>query len=45
MKNQAAKGIHQGAHGRVVDFVSEFRVEIFRVLSEELAPMPYACEI
>ncbi len=45
MKHQAARGIHHGAHGRLVDIVSEFRVEIFRVLSEEFAAMQYACEI
>jgi hypothetical protein len=45
MKNQAARGIHNGAHGRVVDVVSEFRVEIFRVLSEGFSAMQYACEI
>jgi hypothetical protein len=45
MKRQATRGIHQGAHGRVVDVVSEFRVEIFRVLAEGFPAMQYACEI
>ncbi len=46
MKNQAARGIHNGGHGRVVDVVSEFRVEIFRVLAPELAgAMQGACDI
>jgi hypothetical protein len=30
MARQAALGIHSGAHGRVIDTVAEFHVEIFR---------------
>ena len=46
MKNQAARGIHNGGHGGVVEVVSEFRVEIFRLLSP-VSPtsMLYGCEI
>jgi hypothetical protein len=29
MKNQAGRGIHSGGHGRVVDVVCDFHVEIF----------------
>jgi hypothetical protein len=46
MKNQAARGIHQGGHGRIVDVVSEFRVEIFRLLApDSVGAVQYACEI
>ena len=44
MKNQVERGIHRGGHGQVIDVVSEFRVEIFRLL-ESIATLPYACEI
>lgn len=51
MKNQEERGVHRGAHGRVVDVVCDFHVEIFTHLT---APSPatlpecigeYACEI
>ncbi|HVU15286.1 MAG TPA: DUF6614 family protein [Candidatus Didemnitutus sp.] len=29
MKNQAQRGIHAGGHGRVIDVVCDFHVEIF----------------
>ena len=29
MKHQAQRGIHQGGHGRIVDVVCDFHVEIF----------------
>jgi len=46
MRKQAARGIHHGGHGRIVDVVSEFRVEIFRLLAPDaIEVMPYACEI
>jgi hypothetical protein len=46
MKRQAARGIHRGAHGAVLDVVDEFRVEIFRLLSPDpVRAMAYACEI
>jgi hypothetical protein len=45
MKNQAERGIHRGGHGRVVDVVSEFKVEISRFPSPPRPLMPYACEI
>ena len=44
MKNQVERGIHRGGHGQVIDVVSEFRVEIFRLL-ESVGAMSYACEI
>jgi hypothetical protein len=46
MKNQVARGIHSGAHGAIVEIVSEFRVEIFRLLtSNPVETLQYACEI
>ena len=33
MTLQAQRGIHQGAHGRVIDAVSEFHVEVFSEIS------------
>jgi hypothetical protein len=46
MRNQAARGIHNGAHGEIVGIVSDFRVEIFRVVEPAAAgAMAYACEI
>jgi hypothetical protein len=34
MKNQAARGIHTGPHGGVVDVVTGFHVEIFTSVEE-----------
>ena len=34
MKNQAARGIHTGPHGAVVDVVTGFHVEIFTSIDE-----------
>ena len=46
MKNQAARGIHKGGHGEIMDVVTDFRVEIFRNLRpEEIGILQYACEI
>ena len=46
MKDQAARGIHTGGHGQIIGVVSEFRVEIFRVLTPEpTGATKYACEI
>ncbi|MGA2018495.1 MAG: DUF6614 family protein [Opitutaceae bacterium] len=46
MKNQTARGIHTGDHGQIISVVSEFRVEIFRVLAPyPTGAMLYACEI
>jgi hypothetical protein len=46
MKNQVARGIHAGGHGEIINVVSEFRVEIFRVFTPEpIGAMLYACEI
>jgi len=46
MKNQGARGIHAGGHGGVGEVVSEFRVEIFRLLLPlPVGNMEYACEI
>ena len=32
MKAQHTRGIHAGAHGKVVEIVSDFRVEVFTVI-------------
>jgi len=48
MKKQAARGIHSGLHGEVVDVVADFHVEIFTRLEAPLVdttPGIYACEI
>ena len=46
MKNQGERGIHRGGHGKVIEVVSEFRVEIFRLVSSgHVDVMQYACEI
>src|SRR5258706_14261501 len=45
MKNQTERGVHAGAHGKVIEVVSEFRVEIFRLVSAPIIAMQYACEI
>ena len=46
MKNQVTRGIHAGGHGEIINVVSEFRVEIFRVFTPEpIGAMLYACEI
>jgi hypothetical protein len=46
MKNQAARGIHNGSHGEIVNIVSDFRVEVFEVLTlEPVEQTLYACEI
>jgi len=46
MKNQAARGIHAGGHGRIIGVVSEFRVEIFRLIAPDPAgAVLCACEI
>jgi hypothetical protein len=49
MRNQAARGIHEGAHGFVIDVVTDFHVEIFtRLDGFERVSFPlgaYACEI
>lgn len=47
MKNQAMRGIHSGAHGRVIAAVSEFHVEIFSRI-ESLVPtgaFDYSCDV
>ena len=38
MKNQTLRGIHTGGHGRVVDVVRDFHVEIFFTLDEGTNP-------
>lgn len=46
MKNQAARGIHVGPHGEVIEAVSDFHVEIFEDLDLPVSPLEhYACEI
>jgi hypothetical protein len=46
MKNQETRGVHQGKHGEILEVVSEFRVEIFRlVVPEPVGSVMYACEI
>ena len=35
MKNQVARGIHQGLHGRMVEVVCDFQVEIFELVEPE----------
>ena len=48
---QAARGIHTGLHGRVMDLVSDFRVEIFTQIAASnpvaaVEPSPaYGCEV
>jgi hypothetical protein len=46
MKKQAERGIHSGEHGRVVDVVGDFHVEVFEHLPV-FQPMEVfqACEI
>ncbi|SDR71003.1 DUF6614 family protein [Opitutus sp. GAS368] len=36
MKKQAARGIHSGLHGNVIDVVTDFHVEIFSLMEEPL---------
>ncbi len=48
MKKQAARGIHSGLHGAVIDVVTDFHVEIFSLLEDPLldpAAGLHACEI
>ena len=46
MKKQAQRGIHVGGHGRVVDVVCDFHVEIFTGISAfQYSAAPHACEI
>ena len=46
MKKQAKIGIHTGHHGRVVDVVCDFHVEIFTSISAyENSESLHACEI
>ncbi len=48
MKQQAARGVHSGLHGDVIDVVTDFHVEIFSLLEDplrEAAISGYACEI
>lgn len=46
MKKQARIGIHTGSHGRVVDVVCDFHVEIFTsILADENSEAFQACEI
>jgi hypothetical protein len=44
---QAARGIHTGLHGRVMDSVSDFRIEIFRqiAVSSPEGSLQYGCEV
>jgi hypothetical protein len=43
MKSQHARGVREGAHGKVVEVVKDFRVKVVEVPATE--PMLYACEI
>lgn len=43
MKLQSARGVHAGKHGRMVEMVSDFQVEIFTALDE--ATNPPSCGI
>jgi hypothetical protein len=48
MKKQAARGIHSGLHGEVIDVVTDFHVEIFTLIEDPLVDASaglYACEI
>ena len=49
MKKQAARGIHSGAHGEVIDVVIDFHVEIFTLIEEssmaDSSVGLHACEI
>ena len=49
MKKQAARGIHSGHHGDVIDVVTDFHVEIFSLLDSLIPDAAhegmYACEI
>jgi uncharacterized protein DUF6614 len=46
MKKQTERGIHSGGHGRIVDVVCDFHVEIFTHLPAfQDAETLYACEI
>ena len=48
MKKQAARGIHSGPHGEVIDVVTDFHVEIFTLIEDSLVDSSvglYACEI
>lgn len=46
MKKQAERGIHVGGHGRVIDVVCDFHVEIFTSIpAPERADALMACEI
>lgn len=38
MKNQARRGIHAGGHGKVVEAVCDFHVEIFTTIDEAAEP-------
>jgi hypothetical protein len=50
-RDQAARGIHAGLHGRMIPIVSDFRAELFEqiaVSAESVVTEPslkYACEI
>jgi hypothetical protein len=45
IESQRQRGIHSGSHGRILDLVKDFRVEIFRLVSIPVTGMQYACEI
>jgi hypothetical protein len=48
MKNQVSRGIHAGLHGKVIDVVTDFHVEIFSLLDVQSADFGFglhACEI
>jgi hypothetical protein len=46
MKQQTERGIHAGGHGRIVDVVCDFHVEIFDLLPEVQPTQAFfACEI
>jgi len=47
MKKQAERGIHQGWHGKIVDVVRDFHVEVFSSITNVPASLlgAYACEI
>jgi hypothetical protein len=48
MRKQATRGIHAGLHGAVIDVVTDFHVEIFSLLKDQLIDLTvglHACEI
>jgi hypothetical protein len=46
MKKQSERGIHSGGHGRIVEVVCDFHVEIFELLAPRTAgDVLGACEI